>query len=725
MPNGSINLGGMLLSCLPSPNVLCDPATLSNPQVAMGSYRQNHSQLQPNMPAGGITSDPNDPSWNWAYFDSSLAQARALKRKAFFRVLFQGGNSPNWVSTNAQQFVPNNNPPLNIWWDPFFQSAVAAVIQAMGARYASSGLIVAVSFNIVTTTSGDWSFPHASVPWVTSASFNVPAVGGTVNVPTGGVSAGMSKNQYCYVPGGGWFYATGASGAAHTTLLNPGTSGNAAPGTSVPSGVTVQVNDTLTLETIYNYTTAKLVGAVNAVASVAGAAFPGALNDQEVGRNGSTDPYPPPTVPPTGPVQQSVVGAGGANPYTGTFANPVTAGDTLVAAFTWNGGGDSVTSFTDSLNNAQWTRIGIVQAQNRSLVLYQYKNTLGGPCTVSVTLTAAYGTVRFAFFELPGASVNAETPASANGAATTLVTTPSITPLHSTDLVLALLVGGNPITQAGSGWTGFQTLNSLASQYVMPGSTQPIAASFSQASAAYVTLIVAFNNLAPGPGPSYQYNAATQIAQNGYANVPGFAIGKNTLQVGNPPPATALAQADNSDIYLPAQTIAGSANTSGTTGVIPAKSALFLQSLWVAYDETGAYSPTSTTPANGNFPPYCQNGGVPYNNPVPVLQATLNLMMVYGAKIVEIYQDDLKYCLPVLQWGAFPVWIPLEDGPQLFTPPYAGQTQPLLPPSNIDMECGPFVVPPYPAPPPPTTDPCVPPPVYMTDIFSAQQTWPL
>jgi hypothetical protein len=116
---------------------------------------------------------------------------------------------------------------------------------------------------------------------------------------------------------------------------------------------------------------------------------------------------------------------------------------------------------------------------------------------------------------------------------------------------------------------------------------------------------------------------------------------------------------------------------------------------------------------------------VPYNNPVPVLQATLNLMMAYGPKIVEIYQDDLKWCLPILQWGFLPQWITLEDGPVLFAPPYAGQTQPQLPPSNIDMECGPFVVPPYPAPVPPTTDPCVPPPVYMTDIFSAQQTWPL
>lgn len=438
---GSINLGTLQLSCLPASNALCHPSALSNPQVSMGSYRAGHAQLQPTQPAA-ITSDPNDPSWSWSYFDSGIAQAQQYNKGAFLRVLFQG-STPAWATANIQQFVPINGGAINIWWDSYFQSVVKATIQAVGARYGSNPIVKAVSFNIIAQNSGDWSFPHSKATWQNSASFVVPAVGATVNVTTT-VNAGMGKNQYCYIPNAGWFQATQASGTIKTVLLNNGTAGNAAPGTTVPANTTIQLDDLLTLQTIYGYTTAKLVAAETGLQSVIQAAFPNAMNDQEVGRNGSMDPYPP-------------------------------------------------------------------------------------------------------------------------------------------------------------------------------------------------------------SGQTYQYNAATQIAQAGFANEPKFCIGKNTVQVGNPPPATALSQQDGSDLYLPAQTLAGSTNTSGTTGVIPANSALFMQALWVAYDETGAYSPTSTTPPSGGFPPYCQNGGVAYTDPVPVVQGTISLMKAYAAQVGEIYQDDLLFALPILQ----------------------------------------------------------------------------
>jgi len=80
-------------------------------------------------------------------------------------------------------------------------------------------------------------------------------------------------------------------------------------------------------------------------------------------------------------------------------------------------------------------------------------------------------------------------------------------------------------------------------------------------------------NLDPYPGPTpYQYSAATQVAQWGYASIPKgkFAIEKATFSAYSDSPAQALAALDGSLWYLPAQTINGSTNISGTTGSIPA-----------------------------------------------------------------------------------------------------------------------------------------------------------
>lgn len=430
----------MIFADLPASNALASPNALSNKRVGMVSYRQNHSILQPTAPAGGITNNPNDASWNWTFFDSAIAQATAFNIPCFLRVLFQSANSPAWVEATAQQFVSISDDSINVWWDTYFQSAVIAVIQAMAIRYGSNPLVKVLSFNIVTTSSGDWSLPHSTnANWTNSASFTCPAFGNTVNVPTGGVNAGMGLGQYCFIPSFGWFQATASSGSLHTTLLNPGIAGNANSGT-VPINTTMQVNDVLTLQgPVYNYTTTRLVNAVTAILSATHTAWPNAVVDQEVGRNGTLDPFP--------------------------------------------------------------------------------------------------------------------------------------------------------------------------------------------------------------GGTTYQYNAATQVCQWGYANIPvgKFAMGKNTLSGKNPVVSVALSQTDGSDLYLPAQTVAGSTNTSGTTGTIPAASRFNAQFLWQCYDPTGQYLPSTTGP---NGKPFYANAGVPYLNPVPVFQYIVSLARNYGAQVLEIYEQDGINVLP-------------------------------------------------------------------------------
>jgi hypothetical protein len=154
--------------------------------------------------------------------------------------------------------------------------------------------------------------------------------------------------------------------------------------------------------------------------------------------------------------------------------------------------------------------------------------------------------------------------------------------------------------------------------------------------------------LDPFPGATtFSYNAATQMGQYGYANVTTgkFALAKNTLSAQNPLPAVALAAQDGSDLYLPAQTLAGSTNTSGTTGTIPAGSAFNGQFIWQAYDPTGLYLPSTTGPTGH---PYYANAGVPFSNPVPIFQYIVALARAYGAQVLETYEQDVINVLPTL-----------------------------------------------------------------------------
>jgi hypothetical protein len=508
-----------LISDLPlSTNLLASPDVLRNPIVGMVSYRSTWSKIQAHQPAA-ITNDPNDPSYTWTFLDQAFAQAQQYGKLVSFHLAVQGFGTPGWVKSNAAQFIDIAGDSVSVYWDSYYQSALIALIQAMGKRYGSRPGLFKTVWTIC-SIGGSWVMPHnQNANWQNSAAFTCPAFGATVTVPTT-VNSGMNINQYCQIPGFGFFKCVNAPpgpGTAQTKLLNPGFAGNANSGT-IAAGTTILVSDIGNLEgPAYNYTTAQLVSAQNAILQAAAAAFPNSYIQLQVGTSGSLD---------------------------------------------------------------------------------------------------------------------------------------------------------------------------------------------------------------LSPGPTYRYNAATQIAQFAYANLPKFAMDRDGFDPYTPAPPLALAAGDKSGWYLLAQPTTGSANTSGTTGVIPKGGAVFGQQNWPAFDPSGQYTPASTNN-------YKANHGVPYTDPIPVIAGAILTSRYYFLGLIEMYEQDLRVFYPQVPV----VSVPWEDGP-LLAAPYCGQNQAQqiqVPASiaykSLDREEGPWAMMPYASLyPPPTQGPdeaWVPPPVKQTDIFTAQQTWPL
>jgi hypothetical protein len=281
----------VMISNLPkSFHQLADPRILSVPGVVMISYRDSWKVTQPTQPAA-ITNNPNDPSYNWSFWDSAIAQATKLGLLASFHISPNGSaNQPAWVKANYPQFIDVDGDSMAVPWNSQYQAAFIAFVQAMGARYGGYSNLYKFSACIASTGS-DWVMPHKTANWQNSGAFNCPGFGAQVNVPTT-VNSGMSAGQYCFIPGFGWFYAKQNATNVNTQLVNAGVSGNANSGT-IPANTTIQVSDVANWQSpIYGYTTAQLVSAVEAVISAAHGAFPTAQFQLQVGASGALDIYP-------------------------------------------------------------------------------------------------------------------------------------------------------------------------------------------------------------------------------------------------------------------------------------------------------------------------------------------------------------------------------------------------------------------------------------------------
>jgi hypothetical protein len=199
-----------------------------------------------------------------------------------------------------------------------------------------------------------------------------------------------------------------------------------------------------------------------------------------------------------------ILAASGSNPYTLAYGSNVTASSLLVATVTWATSTGSISDFGDTLNGSNvWILANISQTGSRTVATYFYNNTLGGACTVSVQLSTTE-TVFLSIYELAGPLAEVDTSlAGGSATATTSPTSGSITPTDASDLIIAAYRGGT-VSAGESGWSKIST-GGFSTQYIQPGSTAALAATWTSGSSNYAANIVAFKPvLDPGPVTSVE-----------------------------------------------------------------------------------------------------------------------------------------------------------------------------------------------------------------------------
>jgi hypothetical protein len=294
----------MIISDLCQGDTLANPAALTNSAVGMISFRTKWKTIQKKQPVGGPTNNPNDPSFDWTFPDSAFAQAATYGKDVWLRIFPQEFNAPGWIQNLIPQYIDTTGSAYQVWWDSTHLAYLTAMIQAVAARYGSNPRWKVFSCNLAAAGAGDWSFPHVQsagpvIPgaanWGLSAGWVCPAYGGTVTV-TPAPGSIVYPGWVVFAINFGYFIVQSVDNPTNATrvvLLNPGYPGNASSGNTGLHKV-MQVSDQQQLESpAFNYTTAKLVNALNQIITVADQALPpSVVHNHEVGRNGTLDPYP-------------------------------------------------------------------------------------------------------------------------------------------------------------------------------------------------------------------------------------------------------------------------------------------------------------------------------------------------------------------------------------------------------------------------------------------------
>lgn len=293
-----------LIGCLLQQGALADPVAASNPRVWSIDYRTIWKNVQPRRPAGGVpTSNPNDPSYSWAYIDSCFADAESYGKNVWLRISCQEWQVPNWATAIIQQYTDCTGATRCLWYDPNYVPFLVAMAQAVSSRYASHASFKIYSSNMAASGAGDWQMPHvpaSTVPthaanWSLAQAWTCPPAGQNVTVyPAPGRP--VYPGWVPWVPGFGWFLVVSVDNPKAPTVVvlqNLGYAGNATSGV-VPQSTLMQVSDIQMLTSpMYNYTTAKVLSALNQMTDgVCAALPPGVVYSREVGRNNLLDPQP-------------------------------------------------------------------------------------------------------------------------------------------------------------------------------------------------------------------------------------------------------------------------------------------------------------------------------------------------------------------------------------------------------------------------------------------------
>jgi Beta-galactosidase len=136
-----------------------DPAALANTSVDGISLRQRWADLE-----------PTDGVYNWAYFDSQIAQAQTARKQVLLRVATSVDNMPAWLmpavrNAGGSTFTFTDSAgqhTIPVFWDATLLAKKNAMITALGARYANNPAVKIVAASFANTSSEDWNVPHGA-----------------------------------------------------------------------------------------------------------------------------------------------------------------------------------------------------------------------------------------------------------------------------------------------------------------------------------------------------------------------------------------------------------------------------------------------------------------------------------------------------------------------------------------------------------------------------------
>jgi hypothetical protein len=192
------------------------------------------------------------------------------------------------------------------------------------------------------------------------------------------------------------------------------------------------------------------------------------------------------------------------------FGGNVTSGDLLVLFFEWANTNGAVSSVIDNLGNA-WQQMDFQQVAGTLRTTYCFAAIAkqSGPCTVTIN-TDSSRTYTSGLYEFSGASLSLDgTPVhTSSGTSITNPATGTLTTVNPGSIVLAQTKAGTISTNPGSPWVP-QSVTNHGTAYQIPGVAGPFSASWTVASSAYATTILAFLPFVPPPPSSGKVNPTT------------------------------------------------------------------------------------------------------------------------------------------------------------------------------------------------------------------------
>jgi hypothetical protein len=131
-----------------------DQPVLNASYVTGISIRQTWAKMEPNAPVNG------QHTYDFSFFTGEIGRAQQYGKLVELRVFVEAANAPSWVMAGSQTYnPPDGSSMIWVYWDPFGESNLQALYQALGQTFGSNPTVSIVVCSCDTQDSGDWSMP--------------------------------------------------------------------------------------------------------------------------------------------------------------------------------------------------------------------------------------------------------------------------------------------------------------------------------------------------------------------------------------------------------------------------------------------------------------------------------------------------------------------------------------------------------------------------------------